>query len=373
MHPHRSCWYGSSGRGLLALLSLAAVAACPDLGRADLAGPSLRRLLSQASVVALGDVTSVTTASDGTTQVATVAVKSVLAGAPPPSVVLAWNPEDPEGMSAGAGDRLLLMLRPAAPGGLATHEAVSPLGGVTHLSPLSEPPARALVLAALANGGDVPLAAVLQTGGGSGPHPPVTLVAAGLADLTERAGPGDGPAIGSVACAAPGAFQRVVRLWSLEQVGRTASQEGLGCARTLVKNALPTKSNPTGGDMAAAIAALLGLGDDDNPLTSSTLNTVVKQGIKTLPFATEKCAGEVSSLLGAATVALANTGDIRAASTFYKVAVKRPVRSAASSAVHGLRLIGDARAVRYLDRLAERHPDARIRQQALESLAGLAG
>lgn len=362
---------GPTGAIAVGALALLASTTVPPRAAADVACLPLDAMLGAATVRAIGQVIGV--AEQGDLRVATIAVDEHLGGTGgPPSLTVAWDVRDPEAVTLPPGTRLFGALAGSG-GGPASHRTAVPACALVPLVPDTEPVVRTIVQAALAAGGSIPVATAMSVLTGPGPTPPTALLRPLLDDVGRRTGPSDGAAVGQLACAPRGSIPETVRRWAVEQVGRTRSDTGLACARAIVGGALATKSNPRGGDVPGASAALRALGDDAQPLSVNAIKRLVKLAQKPPPNAGERSSGELSPLLLDGILAFARTGHGSAAAALYKAATKQVARPIAGTAVHGLGILGDARAARYLARIADRHPDDRIRQQAVETLARIGG
>lgn len=364
--PHRPkpdpFWFGSA----IAFLSAATALA-------DVRVPRLSELLSPGATAAIGRLERIDLAPDGITQRVEISVQEVLGGGSiPAAIVLAWPANDPEGHEVAAGQRLFLAVRPSSPGAPATHELAGVAGAVVPVSDTQASTIRGLL--ASAAGGVVPVGPALTVLDQPGQTLPPPLLTALLEDLTEQLNAAHAEAIGGLACASPDTVTPAVRHWALENVGRTQSGAGLTCARTIAIGAVPTKRNPAGGDLLAALAAVRGLAQHPSSITRSTLKTVIKLTLKPLPFAIgENCPSETSNLLAGAILGVGETRDPTQVGALYRAALKRPTRSVGNATVHAIGWIGGTRARAYLERLAVKHPDPRIRQQALETIPGIAG
>jgi hypothetical protein len=355
-------------------LRIAAMAMIASLmasaARADVTGMALGDLLRGSSAVVIGDVVSTTLASDGVTTLATIRVADVLAGSPPPSLVLGWQQADPEVPHPGAGGRLLLALRVQGGAGPVTHRPTSPANGLVPLSPATEAPTRALVAAAIAAGGTIAPVAALPFLRTTVPPPAAEVLAAMLDDLAARVGPGDAAPVADLACDDGQEYVRAARRFGLEHAGDAHSQEAMACARALLKTAKPTRRNPAGIDLDLAIAATQGIGNTLNPRNFRTIKQVMTGTLKVFT-GPDDCTGTAGPLLQASSLSIAAMRDVRAASTLYKTALRRIDVPTSSAAVHALALIEDPSAPRRLERIVEKHPDQRIRQQASDTLAAL--
>ena len=344
--------------GLVALM--AGLVSVPSLSRADADPPRLGMMLATTDVVAVGTVVAVDTQSD----TATINVTHRIVGASPDTVTVPADGANPEGHPFEVGQRLLAFLKIIAGGQGSTHAPVS-LGAIFRLSEATE--AATVQLASLVIPSPGPtLGAVAPFLTETGAKPSLDFVAIVLYELSARDLSSQGGLLSQIVCDTTGTYRHGARLWAIRDAGPRQIATARGCLASLVRGAMPTRANPLGGNMEIGVAAAVALGEDPAVESDAALRAVMKLCLKKVR--TEDTLQPPGLLLETA-LALGKIHSLGAPGLLYKAALKSPMVPIASTAVHALGLIGDARAVSYLARLAPKHPNPIIREQAATAAA----
>jgi len=325
----------------------------------------LSELLGDADVVVRGTVASVADGVAPGDKLATLDVERVFAGSYTGTVIVTGSTLDPELHAFVPGEKVLAFLveTPSGPG---SHEAVGGLSGVVELVAGTESGADGLVAAAVAAGSTFGLpdaSPFLRL-----PNPaPRMLVAATLEDLTAAVGPADHAEIVAKACDTTGFELPSVRLWAVERLGALDPVGGRSCLRSIVAGAA---ASLRGGNRAVeplAMSAVMAVGTIGNrDETAAALGGLLDLSLKDRP-ADVGCK-VAPAYLDELLLAAGKSGNAEWSGKLYKASRKFPDLGVGSSVVNSLGAIGDAKADRQLVRLAARHPEPLVRQQATATL-----
>lgn len=322
-------------------------------------------LLGDADVVVRATVASVADGVDPGDKLATLDVEHVFAGSYTGTVIVTGSTVDPELHAFAPGEKVLAFLveTPAGPG---THEAVGGLSGVVEIVAGTQAGADGLVAAAVAAGpafGLSDAAPYLRL-----PNPaPRMLVSATLEGLTATVGPGDHAEIVAKACDSTGFELPATRLWAVERVGELDPVGGRSCLRSIVAGAAAALRSGNRAVEPLAMSAVMAVGTIGNrEETAAALGELLDLSLKDKP-ADVGCK-VAPAYLDEMVLAAGKSGNAEWSGKLFKATRKFPDLGVGSSVVNSLGAIGDAKADRQLARIATKHPEPLVRQQATATL-----